>query len=116
MSRARSCTRCALTLVGGAEVGAAVRLARSPAVRSSEALHDRCPDCSTRLVRLSLEWDGVGEARVEECAFCGVLVVDGNEHTRVAAIVEATRALDEGVIERLVELARESLPPPEPSR
>ena len=114
MSRARTCPRCALTLVSGADVGAESRLARTPAVRASETLHDRCPDCETRLSRLTLEWDGIGQTRIEECAFCGVLAVDGNEYVRVAAIVEASRALGDDVIERLVELARDSLPPPEP--
>lgn len=111
MSRARNCGPCSLSLVSAADVGTEVRLARSPAVRSSETLHDRCPDCATRLNRLSLEWEGVGQARVEECSFCGVLVVDGHEHARVAAIVEATRALGEDAVERLVELARDSVPP-----
>ncbi len=114
MSRARTCPRCALSLVSAREVGTESRLARSPAVRASETLHDRCPDCATRLVRLSLDWEGIGQTRIEECSFCGLLVVDGHEHARVAAIVEATRALGDDVIERLLELARDSMPPPEP--
>jgi hypothetical protein len=105
MPRARGCARCRIALVSGSEVGAEARIARSPAVRSSETLHDRCPDCATRLVRLTLEWEGVGQARIEECSFCGVLVIDGDEDRGVAAIVQATRALGEDVVERLVALA-----------
>jgi hypothetical protein len=111
MSRARTCERCALSLVSAREVGADARLARSPAVRASETLHDRCSDCATRLTRLALDWEGIGPTRIEECAFCGLLVVDGDEYVRVANIVQATRALGEDIIERLVEIARDSVPP-----
>lgn len=114
MSTARCCVRCSLTLVNGQEIGAGVRLARIAAVRSNTMLHDRCPDCSTRLTRLALEWEGIGSVRIEECSYCGVLVVDDDELKRLASIAKAARALDDEVADRLVELARDSLPPEAP--
>ena len=116
MSRARGCIPCAISLVSGAEVGTTARLARNPAVRVSETLHQRCPDCATRLTRLLLEWEGVGQARIEECGYCALLVVSGAESVQVAAIVEQTRGLDDEMMERLIELARSSAPPDPPSR
>ena len=103
----RSCTRCELALRSSRDFGMAGRLTRCAAVRESCTLHDRCPDCCTRLVRVVLEWGDVARVTVEECSYCALLLVDRAEHARLAEIVRACRALDERMVERLVERAPE---------
>ncbi|MDQ3031942.1 MAG: hypothetical protein M3Y87_05950 [Myxococcota bacterium] len=110
-THARACAACRISIVRAADLGTDFSLARSPAVRESETLHDRCPDCSTRLVRLTLGWDGGAEgARIEACPHCALLVFDAGELAHTTRILELSRALTPDAIERLLELA----PSPDP--
>lgn len=104
-TRARACSACGISLVRAADLGSDVSLLRSPAVRASETLHERCPDCDTRLARITLEWDGAGRTRIEVCSHCALMVFDPSELSITITILDHARALPPDAIERLLELA-----------
>jgi hypothetical protein len=109
-SRARACAPCGISLVRAADLGADASILRSPAVRASATLHERCPDCHTRLARLTLAWDGVDRTRIEACPSCALLVFDPSELPRTITILDHARALPPDAIERLLELAPDADP------
>lgn len=103
----RSCDHCSVAIRTSSDFLARGRLRRSAAVKSAHALHDRCPDCRCRLVRLVMAWGEAPHVCIEECGYCGVVVVDHAEHARLSAIVRACAPLDEEAVAALVERAPE---------
>jgi hypothetical protein len=52
-----------------------------------------------------MAWGEAPHVCIEECGYCGVVVVDHAEHARLSAIVRACAPLDEEAVAALVERA-----------
>ncbi len=73
-------------MLSGSELGSGVRLATTVLTASKLRVTECCPSCMQALDRLTLT---VGEAwaEVEECAACGMLVLDDGELDRLRHLV-----------------------------